>query len=43
MVRIVLALVIGVVVAFGSTFAVVQVANSAPTPVNKNLYNYGSR
>lgn len=44
MLRVLIALAIGVAVAFGSSFAVVQgVANATPEPVNKPLYNYGSR
>jgi len=43
MLRVLVALVIGVAVAFGASFAVVQVASATPEPVNKPLYNYGSR
>lgn len=43
MLRVLIALVIGVVVAFGLSFVVVQTASATPEPVNKPLYNYGSR
>lgn len=43
MLRVLIALAIGVAVAFGASFAVVQVASATPEPVNKPLYNYGSR
>jgi len=43
MLRVLVALVVGIVLAFGSSFAIVQVAGATPEPVNKPLYNYGSR
>lgn len=43
MLRVLIAIAVGVVIAFGSSFAVVQVASATPEPVNKPLYNYGSR
>ena len=47
MVRLVLAVVIGIVIAAGATFLVPTVlsstVNGAPTPVSSTLYGYGSR
>lgn len=47
MVRLILAVVIGILVAVGASFTVPTVLSSAvngtPTPTSSTLYNYGSR
>lgn len=41
--RILIAVVVGVLVAAGSSAAIVNAADSTPDPSTKTLYNYGSR
>ncbi|GIH74577.1 hypothetical protein Plo01_10060 [Planobispora longispora] len=43
MLRVLLALAIGGVLAVGASVAVVNVASPTPEPPNKPLYNYGTR
>lgn len=43
MLRVVIAVVIGIAIAFGSSLGVVKVASASHQPVNKPLYHYGSR
>jgi hypothetical protein len=43
MVRVLVALVVGVVLAIGASVSVVNVVAPSPQPPNKPLYNYGNR
>ena len=47
MVRLIVAVAVGVVIALGGTVLVTNVlstqANGTPTPANSSLYNYGTR
>lgn len=47
MIRLIIAVVVGAVIALGGTVLVTNVlsaqANGAPTPASSSLYNYGSR
>ncbi|GAA4205567.1 hypothetical protein OG320_20105 [Microbispora sp. NBC_01189] len=41
--RVLLAVAVGGLLAVGATVGLVNVADTSPSPVNKPLYNYGSR
>jgi hypothetical protein len=41
--RILIAVVLGVLIAGASSVAIVRSADSTPSPSNQTLYNYGSR
>lgn len=41
--RVLIAVVLGVMLAGASSAAIVQSADSSPSPTDKTLYNYGSR
>ncbi|MDH2427902.1 hypothetical protein [Sphaerisporangium sp. TRM90804] len=41
--RLLIAIVAGVVLAVGASVGVVNLAAPSPVPVNKPLYNYGTR
>ncbi|MFI6320321.1 hypothetical protein ACIBG8_22495 [Nonomuraea sp. NPDC050556] len=43
MLKVIIALVIGAVLAVGASAAVVNVASPVPAPPNAPLYNYGTR
>lgn len=41
--RLLIAIVTGVVLAIGASVSVVNMASPSPVPVDKPLYNYGNR